>query len=507
MSNQFPESEDELLEDVRSLHERLLTDGQQWRRPLPSTERLNESATSLARPAAMLPQPLERKTNMSMPSPAPTRRRSSWLALSLGAIVMLIGVASFVLFSTLNHHNQRVSSVFVPAGTCANTSHLFGHIQLNKLSMISPTEGWAVGAILNQNGSQLIAGTIWHLKDCQWQEYHAGFSLANVDLTQIVMLSPNDGWISGTISNDPNSHDPVNDPTGLVFFRYSQGQWQQAQIPVANAYNEGKIYPVAANEAWLVVDTFKSFAQGGPINCCGQLLHEQGGKWSKLALPTLLAQREFGALSSIGPNDAWFYAAAVSESPQDHTYLVHYHAGNWATFPLPNNTQIYDIQMLSATDGWAAGVNSGYGADHRRDPVALHFDGTRWQDVPLTNPVDPDFAGEYLQSISMVSAQEGWITGFSVNSGAESKKPVFYHCQLGQCTRVNVALRQDSGTPVPGSLADDVTANVGVTMVTPDNGWAIITGDVVLPTETSHISVYHALIFHYDGKTWTLVQQ
>jgi len=508
MSNQFPDWEDELSEEALALHQRLLADGRSWRKSLPPTSHLKDAVTAMAH-STSAPQPhIERPTIMHTPSPVPSRGRSPWLTLTSVAIVVFIAIMSVALFRGITHQTQGKSvapTVSVSAVACVRTNFqdLFTHIQLNKLSMVSPTEGWAVGAVVGSVG-QYTQGSIWHLKGCQWQEYHTSFSLANSDLTNIAMLSADDGWISGTLFKDPQHLDPANIHQALVFLRFSQGQWQQVNIPAAESMNSGTLNPVSADEAWILGDTFARPATGGLAVCCGQLLHQQQGVWSKVALPQNLAQREFVALGTVGSNDIWFFADDANAATlldltprnQEPTQLVHYHNGTWDIVLQPKNIAIMSIQMLSATDGWATGFSTDVGNPLHENPIVLHFDGKQWQNVTINNPPESGYENQVLRSIGMLPNGDGWITGDAANSDRIATNPLFYHCHAGQCRRSTISF--------PIYLAGATTISEGsavVTMVSPKDGWAIVTGN----TSVSTVDV-HTFIFHYDGTSWQLEQ-
>lgn len=115
------------------------------------------------------------------------------------------------------------------------------------------------------------------------------------------------------------------------------------------------------------------------------------------------------SISMDSPDDGWA-AGSISGSPQ--CILMHYQRGLWTIIPKPagltQNAGIAQVQMLSATDGWALSatqvpLNDGQGSS-RPGGVILHYDGTAWTiAVPQTRAP--------LQHLSMDSAMDGWAVG------------------------------------------------------------------------------------------------
>ena len=102
---------------------------------------------------------------------------------------------------------------------------------------------------------------------------------------------------------------------------------------------------------------------------------------SQLVLCALLL-----ALSAAAPADA---QPASNVSTQ---------AGVWQCWndgsPDPCHNNLYSVDMLSSTDGWAVGAGG----------IVLHWDGSTWRKVtsPTTN---------WLYSVTTVSATDGWAVG------------------------------------------------------------------------------------------------
>jgi len=65
---------------------------------------------------------------------------------------------------------------------------------------------------------------------------------------------------------------------------------------------------------------------------------------------------------------------------------------NWTS---PTTLNLYDVFMVSASDGWAVGSGG----------TMIHWDGSSWSNV--TSPAAA------LRSVFMVSASDGWAVGYA----------------------------------------------------------------------------------------------
>jgi photosystem II stability/assembly factor-like uncharacterized protein len=116
---------------------------------------------------------------------------------------------------------------------------------------------------------------------------------------------------------------------------------------------------------------------------------------------------------------------------------------------MPITQELRAVQMLSATDGWASGVNG----------VILHYSSGVWQ--PVSSPTVSDLFG-----LDMLNANEGWAVG---TVGAIA------HYSGGNWAGVDGPTRQDLRS---------------VALFTPTDGWAVGFGGTLL---------------HYNGSAWTAV--
>jgi hypothetical protein len=87
------------------------------------------------------------------------------------------------------------------------------------------------------------------------------------------------------------------------------------------------------------------------------------------------------------------------------------------------NEQLWGVQMLTPTDGWAVGGGGPTVGVPGATSILLHYDGSSWAAVPVPK-VDA------ITSLDMVSAHDGWATGTDTILHYDGTKwSIFAHLQ------------------------------------------------------------------------------
>ncbi len=167
-------------------------------------------------------------------------------------------------------------------------------------------------------------------------------------------------------------------------------------------------------------------------------------------------------------NDVQFINESEGWAVGDGGTILHYKNGSWEKVPTPTRRgKFYSISMLSATDGWVAGYDFDL-----QEALTLHWDGSTWQKV--SNP-----ATSTIQSISMISSDNGWAVGLG---GYDFDRKVWYSSFL----HWDGIEWQIAATP-DGIVPRDVE------MISATDGWIVGGNDG------------QTLIFRWDGSTWQSV--
>ena len=178
---------------------------------------------------------------------------------------------------------------------------------MDAVSMVSPTDGWAVGS----------GGDIVHFDGTSWTNYT---SPTTTNLWSLDMVDANEGWAGGTL--------------GLML-HYQNGTWTQV-TPNPGSTTIEAIQMLNANEGWAV-------------GYGGQILHYTGGTWSPVASPVSV---NLLGIHMINAAEGW----AVGVSPTGGTSaIIHYQGGTWTQVNSPTRNNLRDVFVFPDGQGWAVG--------------------------------------------------------------------------------------------------------------------------------------------------------
>jgi hypothetical protein len=144
------------------------------------------------------------------------------------------------------------------AGTLDAPDLTKNYSALTSLSLLSASDGWAVGGhyIAHYDGQQ------WKLVDSPAAKRE------DVELQRVAMVAPGEGWAVGhvTNANDPN-RTSLNTLSGIIL-RCHDGAWSVVDTP---SMVLGALAMVSPSEGW---------AGGVDAKSGGTLMHLKDGKWS-----------------------------------------------------------------------------------------------------------------------------------------------------------------------------------------------------------------------------------
>lgn len=401
------------------------------------------------------------------------RKLNVWLSgLAAVAVVALIAGVFFAL-----PRNGRQAQLG-PSGACASSpihASLPQRAYLTDLSMVSATDGWAVGAIRDANDDGAASSLIVHFANCRWTV--DPFKVQQGWLGSISMVSATDGWAVGT----------SNAFSQQLVLHYSGGAWHQVTLPSqyqsATSLTEVRMY--SAHDGWIVGGGIKDAHGLAPAE---SLLHYANGAWSQVTAP-------FGMIDDVapvGPNDAWI-TGTVSDADKTGM-LAHYHGGQWTTVRVPGGTEMTRLTAASATDIWATGEtfpNGNYFEGVAKAAV-LHYDGSAWQQANLG-------ANSRAQRVVVLAKHDIWA--FGVTHAASD--PDIGNLTISQVQHQTSDRWQTVNLPIP-----DLKQITGLTRVGPDEYWAIGMYEVYTQQSDGHGGTHGAgygntVLLHYAGGAWT----
>lgn len=215
------------------------------------------------------------------------------------------------------------------------------------------------------------------------------------------------------------------------------------------------------------------------------------------------------SISMVSPQEGWA-SGDISGAPA--TILMHYQGGHWTIVPKPSglaqNARVTQVDMLSATDGWALStvdipIHDGQGSTTPGGMI-LHYDGTAWSvAVPQTRAP--------LLHLSVDSAQDGWAVGQSglllrYDGHAWSEVHDSSFAALGNVTQIAALSPQDAWAGSDNGLAHfDGTRWNRVAIHDPAFlGNAQVTA-LAMTSDREGWAIAGSQLLHDDGGTWRVV--
>jgi hypothetical protein len=139
------------------------------------------------------------------------------------------------------------------------------------------------------------------------------------------------------------------------------------------------------------------------------------------------------------------------------------------------------VSARTGTDAWAVGSFANPADDAGRDGLAEHWDGQRWQQLPIPSVLHFD---EKLLAVSASAANDAWAVGSTNKIGFASTNPLAEHWNGTAWTTV----------PTPLGIGGSKSILDGVVTFSASNAWAV-----------GRSRGARALVEHWDGSAWSLV--
>jgi len=266
------------------------------------------------------------------------------------------------------------------------------------ISMVSSTDGWAVG----------LHGLILHYNGQGWSKVK---SPTSEGLLSIKMVSATDGWASGatTAKGEP-----------ALILHYDGHSWQEQSTPrFAEIAYTGDLQPQPDEEVWALVSLTPhapSATQVSPTNDSA-LLHYDGHQWR---IQDSLPNVDLFNLSMTSPEEGWMIGESTSATAGEALvpFLLHLEHGVLTRVSLDavlgqipsiqsgGDGYLISFSMVSSTDGW---LIEGTSLGNTTTDFSLHYDGKQWMPVALPELSGPQ--GFALNTISFQPDGDGWAVG------------------------------------------------------------------------------------------------
>jgi hypothetical protein len=345
-------------------------------------------------------------------------------------------------YSQIMHWDGSQWNMMLPSNT---------YYDLSDISMTGTGDGWAVGR------SCVTGPIVLHYDGSNWTPIPVPSDPTLGAFLEISVTGPDDIWAVGN----------PYDNTRRAIYHYDGGIWTswllpESIIPLA-------IYMADDNEGWLTTshDIWHWDGQNWSIDYSGRYftgVSGAGGQVWGVGLTDLVMGRtgadpwvqqrggptehQLNRVAALNAEEAWAVGNAGT--------ILHYSAGDWQPITTTISADLYGLQMLSSSDGYAVGGISGSSG------LIAYWDGTSWQQVMTTATT--------LRGIYMLNSGEGWAVG---DGGA------IWHGAGSAWTQV--------ANPTTYSLH-------AIAMDSLNHGWAV--GGYRFGRD------YQSVILEYDGTQW-----
>ncbi|MGZ6390849.1 MAG: hypothetical protein ACXWQZ_16535 [Ktedonobacterales bacterium] len=367
------------------------------------------------------------------PSPTDRPRPSYGGLLLLGVTLVMVIACIFSLFasqrlqSLLSRHpltpTPTVPLAVLPSLDLARSS-------LSDVAMVSRDDGWIVG---ENSGYALIL----RYQAGRWLPQPA--TVAHSWLQAVAFADTQRGWAVGyhVMDGPPPTASPSVGTlsTEALVLHYQKGHWSRVMPSIAITGTLTKIRLVSADDWWAL----NYQGEGGALN----LIHYNQGAWSLLPLPREVTDAH--GLAVAGPNDIWIGIAGG---------IMHMYGAALAQSIQEIKVNLLALDLHEPRNGWAAGLTF-CGAATSTSPVCeqrvalYHYDGATWA------PAATDAHGE-LDAVVMTSGDDVWAAGSTMSKTQSGS--LILHYQNGEW--------RSYATTFPV----DITA---LSMTNSSEGWAI----------------------------------
>lgn len=231
------------------------------------------------------------------------------------------------------------------------TPRLSDYFSIASLSMVSPTDGWAVGSAMVDvsKGYYPPTGAILHYENGSWR---LAKSLPDIELRTVSMGSVTDGWAGGDLVSLSHTgkmgpgESPIQSDTPKLW-RYTDGQWAEANVSASAVIaSEGLVSSIvmsSTTQGWMSVYRENGAqSQDQPASIGPELFYLEQGKWVRANTPAVQHRRAVNIIQAalLSPDEFWGVGSSIwwtgiptdtgsGYTPTVTPLIVHYKDGVW----------------------------------------------------------------------------------------------------------------------------------------------------------------------------------
>lgn len=315
-------------------------------------------------------------------------------------------------------------------------------------------------------------GLVQHWDGTAWTHVHASRppNAYTMGFNAVSAVAANDVWVVGDFyTSKSKGHHPLLEHWDGRSFSIVKVDLGKGDITLQG------ISAVSADNIWVV----------GRVDKAGLVLHWNGTDWTSTRLQAGTFT-DLSAVSAQSTKDVWavgFYVTSSTGLPQ-LPVAEHWNGQGWTQVPTPALQGSYGylvgIDAVSATDVWAVG-HTGDIADQRS--LVEHWDGQQWAVVSISHPGQMD----YLTGVAADDSGTVWAVGVAVTAANSST--------LIQRWDGSSWHRVTSPEPIRDTSRCANALNAAI-VISPDDAWAVGYASKRQWPKSD------ALHLHWDGASW-----
>jgi hypothetical protein len=285
---------------------------------------------------------------------------------------------------------------------------------------------------------------------------------------------------------------------GSVAWRWDGSRWENEPLPKVGNFELDSVASLGRADAWAV----GSRDSDTRIQSQALVEHWDGLRWSVAGLPSLHTSVLL-AVSGSGPGNVWAAGATfrgrrlgrVSDRGT-RPLLLHWDGASWRRVSIPWARPGLELDKVVATgpsNVWVVSTGSQGNGKTAVGPIAVeHWNGTRWRSVSA-----PFGSRDSIAGFSATAWDDAWAVGSYRQRGSASySHPLAAHWD-GEQWRVE---------PVPNRPGQNSAALADITVLRPDDAWAIGQSQrVAWRHDGGSVWAPVALLEHWDGRSWSIM--
>lgn len=231
---------------------------------------------------------------------------------------------------------------------------------LGAVTMISPSNAWAVG-VLGNYGSSNDATLTEHWNGSTWSVVKSPRPGNSSYLYGVAAVATNDIWAVGSYGTGGSG-------SSTLTLHWDGTHWRKVSSPSPSSFSSlNAVTAISTNDVWAV-----GYQNLGPAIALVE--HWNGSSWSVSNGAT--RQGRLNATSADAANDVWA-VGQIGIYHTDATVIEHWNGSSWSVGPRIYSAELYGVTALTPTDVWAVGTyyNNGWAV------LIEHWNGKKWKVV------------------------------------------------------------------------------------------------------------------------------